>query len=122
MGKVTHFEIPANDPEKMVDFFAKAFGWKANRWGEMEYWLTDNGTAEVPGINGAFIRRGDKYHNTVVNTIQVDNIEETMKKISSNGGEVLTPKQTIPSVGWFVYFKDPEGTIHGAMQPDTNAK
>lgn len=122
MGKVTHFEIPASNPDKIVDFFTKAFNWKFNRWGEMEYWLTDNGNAEVPGINGAIIRRGDKYHNTVVNTIQVDNIEETIKKINANGGEVLTPKQAIPTVGWFVYFKDTEGTIHGALQPDTNAK
>lgn len=121
MNKITHFEIPATNPEKLADFFKKTFNWKINKWGEMDYWLTDNGDAKVPGINGAITKRGGN-NSTVVNTIDVDNIDDILKKIAANGGQVLTPKQPIPTVGWFAYFKDPEGTVHGVMQPDAKAK
>lgn len=37
MNPVVHFEMPANQKERMVDFYKKAFGWEANSLGpEME--------------------------------------------------------------------------------------
>ena len=43
MGKVAHFEIPTSNPEKAIEFYSKVFGWKFNKWGEMDYWLTEAG-------------------------------------------------------------------------------
>ncbi|WP_276699221.1 VOC family protein [Methanobacterium formicicum] len=32
MPKVIHFEIPAEEPERAVEFYRKVFGWKIDKW------------------------------------------------------------------------------------------
>ncbi len=115
MGRVLHFEIPSDKPEKSLEFYEKIFGWKAQKWGDNDYWLIETGNKEEPGINGAITKRHEILQQ-VVNTIMVDNINETIKLINENGGKVLTDIQDIPNVGKFVYFKDPDGNITGALE------
>lgn len=117
MAKVIHFEIPAEDPRQSVDFFSKVFGWKFNKWGENDYYLTESGPKEEPGIEGA-IMKWNRPDQPIVNTIQVDDIDETVKAIKENGGDILVSVQIIPGVGKHCYFKDPSGHIHGAMEPE----
>ena len=58
MPRVVHFELPADDPERAVKFYEKAFGWNLMKWdGPMEYWLVSTGDAEAPGIDGGLSRR-----------------------------------------------------------------
>lgn len=33
MGRVSHFEITADDPDRAAEFYRKAFGWEINDWG-----------------------------------------------------------------------------------------
>jgi predicted enzyme related to lactoylglutathione lyase len=38
MSRVTHFEICANNPEKVVDFYKSVCGWQIVKWeGSVEY-------------------------------------------------------------------------------------
>ena len=54
MPKIVHFEIPAENPDRAVNFYEKAFGWKANKWeGPQDYWLVTAGEKDEPGIDGA---------------------------------------------------------------------
>ena len=118
MAKVVHFEIPAEDPKRAVEFFSAVFGWKFNRWGENnDYYLTESGPKEEPGIEGA-IMKWNHPDQPIVNTIQVEDIESTLTLIEENGGEIVVPLQTIPGVGKHCYFKDPSGFLHGAMEPE----
>ncbi len=57
-----------------------------------------------------------------VNTIDVVSIDESIKKVRKNRGEIIAPKMAVPGVGWFAYFKDPQGNVFGIMQPDKSAK
>ena len=117
MAKVVHFEIPARDPQQSVDFFSNVFGWKFNKWGENEYYLTESGPKEEAGIEGA-IMKWNHQDQPIVNTIQVEDLDACIKAIEENGGEIVVPKQNIPGVGKHCYFKDPSGYIHGAMEPE----
>jgi predicted enzyme related to lactoylglutathione lyase len=45
-----------------------------------------------------------------------------VKEIQQAGGEILTPKMTVPAVGYMCYCKDTEGNVFGIMQTDLNAK
>lgn len=57
MPRVQHFEISANDPEKVASFYEKVFGWKVTKWeGPVEYWLVETGETEEPGIDGGTSR------------------------------------------------------------------
>ena len=57
----------------------------------------------------------------IVNSIQVENLEQSISKIESLGGKIVVPKMPIPTVGWLAYFTDPEGNIHGLYHEDGNA-
>jgi predicted enzyme related to lactoylglutathione lyase len=118
MPRVIHFEISADDPERAVRFYEKAFGWRTRKWpGPMDYWLITTGEPGEPGIDGAIMHRQDPGA-PVVNTIGVPSIEQSIERVKAAGGEVLTPKMPIPGVGWFANCKDSEGNMFGIMQPD----
>lgn len=55
-------------------------------------------------------------------TMQVDNFDETARKIEAAGGIVAMPKFAIPGMAWQGYFLDTEGNAFGVDQPDPNAK
>jgi predicted enzyme related to lactoylglutathione lyase len=119
MNRVVHFDILANQPEKLIDFYGNVFGWKFEKWeGPMEYWMIRTGKGD--GIDGGLGRKTPEASNA--NTIEIANLEETIAKVRTHGGTLLVPKGPIPGVGWFALFKDMEGNVFGLMQSDPNAK
>ena len=121
MGRVSHFEISSDNPERAIKFYQGVFGWDVNQWGDQEYWMLSTGT-EAEGINGAIMPRPDYAGNTsVVNTIMVDDLVATVAKIEAHGGSVVVPKMAIPEMGYLVYFRDSEGNVLGVMQADSSA-
>lgn len=121
MPKVIHFEIPAVDAERAVKFYESAFGWKFDKYGQMDYYLATAGDDKEPGINGAITIKG-ALTTATTNTIGVASFEDAVKKIVAAGGEVLMPKTAVPGIGYMAYCKDTEGNIFGIMQSDPNAK
>jgi predicted enzyme related to lactoylglutathione lyase len=115
-SRVIHFEIPATNPTTVVKFFQDTFGWKIDRYGERPYWLCTTGKESEMGINGAIMQKENASHH-VQNTIGVADIEESRKTIVANGGTLTSEIMDIPHVGKFCYFKDPDGNIHGILQP-----
>ncbi len=120
MSRVVHFEIPATDPEKSMNFYSEVFGWKFTKYGEEDYWFAETGSKEDPGIDGAVMKRRDP-NQPVTNAIDVENLDAALTMIEKNGGEVVVPKFPIPTMGWVAYFKDPDGVISGIWQDDPNA-
>lgn len=49
-------------------------------------------------------------------TFAVDDVDEVARRVEANGGRILMPKATIPSVGDLVFFADPFENIVGAMR------
>lgn len=127
MNPVVHFELPADDQDRMTDFYAKTFGWQNEKLGpEMnEYILTsttengENGMPKNPGvINGGFYEKTEGMPNKPSIVISVDNIHSSIKMVNENGGKVLGEPNEMPGVGQFVYFEDTEGNISGMLQPE----
>ncbi len=122
MPRIIHFEIPAEDPEKVSKFYTDSFGWEIKKWeGPMDYWLVMTGEKDKPGIDGGIYRKNGESKE-VVNTLDVPNIEEYAGIVKTNGGEVLGDVQDIPGVGKFVYAQDPEGNKFGMMEAFPDAK
>jgi uncharacterized protein len=120
MPRVVHFEIVTGDTERVRSFYEKVFEWKFNRWGTEDYWLISTGQQDERGIDGGFVK--SKGEPVVVNTIDVPDLDEYIKRVQDNGGELEVPKRPIPGVGWLCYFKDVEGNLFGMMQADPSAK
>ncbi len=129
MNPVVHFEMPAEDRNRMAKFYTKAFGWQTQMLGpEMnEYVLVtttepgENGRPKNPGaINGGFYKKSAdmpaQYPSVV---IAVGDIREAMKKVTEAGGKVLGEPMEIPGYGLYVSFFDTEGNRVSMMQPTT---
>ena len=121
MSRVIHFEMPADDPERVIQFYEKTFGWRFDKWdGPIEYWLISTGSEDQPGIDGGLARRTDSAVG-IENTIDVKNLEISLIAVEANGGEIIRPKMAVPGVGWMAYIKDTEGNIFGLMEEDPKA-
>ena len=127
MNPVVHFEMPAEDRNRMAKFYTKAFGWQTQMLGpEMnEYVLVtttesgDDGRPKNPGaINGGFYKKSAdmpaQYPSVV---IAVGDITEAMKKVTEAGGKVLGEPMEIPGYGLYISFFDTEGNRVSMMQP-----
>lgn len=126
MNPVIHFEMPASDPKRVDTFYRQVFGWKNQIMGpEMSNYVLatttesdDKGPLKPGAINGGFFPKSDEPGRNIPSVvIQVENIQEHMKKITAAGGEILGEPVDIPGVGWYVSFTDTEGNRVSLMQP-----
>ena len=90
MNRIVHFEIPADDTKRAIKFYQDVFGWTIKTWDnpQMEYHMAMTGPKEEPGIDGAIMPRMEMVRH-MVNTIQVEDITTTLKKITTGGGKGL---------------------------------
>ncbi len=122
MPRIVHFELNVKNGEKTKKFYESVFGWKIEKWeGPVDYWLIMTGEEGEPGIDGG-LGYEEEGLPSVVNTIDVDDVDEIIKKIKNNKGQIVRPKHAVPGVGWMAYFKDSEGIVTGVMQEDPEAK
>lgn len=122
MGRVVHFELDAEDPERAAKFYKDVFGWTFQKWeGPMEYWLVMTGDQETPGIDGGLFKvEGEKMGT--VNTIDVESAELAIEKVKAAGGQVIRDISPVPGVGHFAYCMDTEGNVFGVMEMDESAE
>src|SRR3977135_4244693 len=111
MGRVVHFEIHAEDPQRASAFYTELFGWEFNKWaGPMDYWLIKTGPDGQPGINGGMVRRRGPIDGQAVIahvcTVDVSSVDDILQAIPAQGGTIALPKMPIPGIGWLAYGKD----------------
>jgi uncharacterized protein len=125
MDKVVHFEIPVDDRARAKEFYMSVFDWDLNdndMGGGMVYTsamtvaVDERMSPKEPGaINGGIMNRTSDTPAPVI-TIQVDSIDEALKKVEAGGGATIQPRTEIPNMGAFAYFKDSEGNTMGLWE------
>ncbi len=137
MNPVVHFEMGANDKERMKNFYSSVFGWKMEQMGpEMGGYVVaqttetdEKGMVKTPAaINGGFYQKTENplsHAPSIV--IAVDDIHESMKKVTDAGGKIMGAmdsdgKQTmepqdIPGVGLWISMQDTEENRFSLLQP-----
>lgn len=120
---LVHFEIPADDLEKLRKFYSKLFGWKIEKFPRpIPYWMIETvpvdekGMPVRTGVNGGMYKK-DNPELKPVNYISVESIDEYIEKIKTLGGTIVQPKQEVPDVGWIAVALDPEGNQFAMLQP-----
>ena len=123
MAGIVHFEIPADDQGRATDFYREAFQWTINAMPEMDYNVVittpsdeQTGMPKSPGaINGGLFAREGELKTPII-TVDVEDIDATLAQVEKLGGSVVKPKDAIPGMGFYAYFKDTEGNILGLWQ------
>ena len=116
MTRPIHFEILADDPEKVAAFYREIFGWEISSWqGPLSYWLVTTGAEGTPGINGGIMHR--HLPQAVINTVEVESLDAMLAKLETLGGKKVHGPEEIPGIGLHAYCADPEGNLFGMLQP-----
>jgi uncharacterized protein len=119
---VVHFEIGCQNLEKTRKFYSDLLGWEYAPGMPNMAMIANLGPyaeAKSDGIGGHLSALGHPPHQYVTIYALVSDIEATLAKAQKLGGSTLVPKQEVPGMGWFAWFKDPEGNCIGlwtAMQ------
>jgi uncharacterized protein len=115
-NRVVHFEIPANQPEALTQFYGELFGWKFHKAPVpgLDYWLCDTGS-DGPGIDGAVTPRQDA-RQPWMNYVDVASIDAAIEKATGLGAQVAMPKTPIPGVGAVAAIIDPQGNVCGLWE------
>lgn len=123
MGRVVHFEMMVSEPERAINFYQHVFGWSVQKWdGPMDYWLVSTGPKEKPGIDGGLMLRDKDSLQSVINTVEVESVDDFCEKVVAAGGSIKFPKMVIPNVGYVAYILDPEGNMLGIIENNPQAK
>lgn len=119
---VRHFAINADNIERAKHFYSHVFAWRFNAWGPPGFFMIETGSADTPAIYGSLQGRRALIDGERMNgfecTIAVPDIHMAARAVVEAGGTILMPVTTIPTVGHLIWFRDTEGNVAGAMQPD----
>jgi uncharacterized protein len=117
MGKIVNFHLPAANVERAVAFYRDVFGWSFTSLsdGSVPYF---HATAEGAGIEAAITARTQIVANPVP-TIEVEDIDNTLARLSMCGGQQASVSE-IPGIGRFAYARDSEGNTIALLQRRTS--
>jgi uncharacterized protein len=134
MDPVMHFEMPAEDTERVRKFYESVFGWKTTQLDPetddfvLAFTIETDEETRMPkkrgAINGGFYKKTEPDQQVRL-TILVDDVREAMKKVEAAGGKVLGGGQEpgepyeLPGVGLFANFIDTEGNLATLYQDFT---
>jgi uncharacterized protein len=109
---VVYFEIPVTDMDRAIKFYKAVFNF------DFEKDIIDNNEMalfpffeNINGISGA-LAKGDIYKPTKMGTLiyfKTVSIDETLKRVLQNGGQILFPKTLNGDLGFVAEFEDSEG-------------
>ena len=113
-GRLTHFEIPAEDTARAREFYSGLFGWTYDTWdGPVEYHQLQG---EPSGA--IYPKQGGEPGPRI--WFDTDDVDAHIERVRELGGEA-SDRDAIPGVGWFTICKDTEGNEFGIVQSDPTA-
>jgi predicted enzyme related to lactoylglutathione lyase len=117
---VIHFEMPAENAERVRTFYESAFGWQTTPLGPeagdfvLAFTIETDEQTRMPkkrgAINGGFYKKTEPDQHTRL-TILVEDMQEAVKKVEAAGGTLIGDVQEMPGVGLFASFLDTEGNL-----------
>ena len=109
-GDFTHFEIPADDPDRAKAFYSGLFEWRFSDpipgFDGYHLFITPVGPE---GMGGAIGKRGENAPEKLRTYVHVDSVDASLRKVTELGGTIVEPKADVPGQGWYGVFRDTEG-------------
>ena len=117
-------DLGTTDVEDAKRFYGAVFGWDAMDvpGGEsMPYTMLSKNGKTVAGLGAMTPDQVEAgYPATWSTYIAVDNVDETLEKITEAGGSVVMPAMDAMGTGWMAFATDPTGAAFGMWQAGTH--
>jgi predicted enzyme related to lactoylglutathione lyase len=117
---VTHFEIYAEEPAGLAEFYKDLFEWKIDKAPGIDYFQIQTGPGEE-AMRGGLLHRPIPGPHSWVHYVSVDSLDEMVERVQSLGGKLLRAKAAVPRVAWYAVVEDPEGNVFAMWEADANA-
>ncbi len=118
LGAVTHFEIYAEEPAVLAEFYGELFAWRLERGPRPDYWRIDTGAhAFVGGLTYRPVGGARSW----VHYVHVASLDDAVADAERLGAVVLRPRTAVPNTAWYAVLADPEGNIFAIYQKDPAA-
>jgi predicted enzyme related to lactoylglutathione lyase len=115
---VTHFEIYAEEPAKLAEFYRTLLGWQVDKAPGIDYWRINTAPGEDHAIGGGLTFRPIQGPRSWVHYLHVQSLDHTLDRLLELGGTQVRPKTAVPKAAWYAVVADPEGNIFAIWQAD----
>ena len=116
-GNPIWFDLATPDPAGAKRFYSGLFGWE---WADVPmsggntYHMAIRGDANIAGMSTNNDANG--IAGVWINSVYVEDAEETVKRIEANGGSVLSGPHNADGWGVTATVATPEGAVFGLWQ------
>lgn len=121
MNPVTHFEIYAEEPGDLADFYRQLFGWRIDKAQGVDYFFIQTAPEQAGAIGGGLLRRPIEGPRSWVHYVHVDSLDASLERVQELGGKIVRPRTAVPKTGWYAVAEDPQGNIFALFQSDPKA-
>ncbi|MBD3777800.1 VOC family protein [Cellulomonas sp. ES6] len=115
-GDITHIDIPVDDVERAKGFYGALFGWQIQEYPGFEGYPMWQAPNKVSG--GGLAPRSEGFDQPR-SYVEVDSIDETLRRVTELGGRVVVPRSEIDATSWWAAFVDTEGNQVGLYEGTT---
>ena len=118
-GEICWRELASQDLDTAKSFYKSLFGWdvQPSKLTEVQYNEIHQGGQAVGGMMAIDKNWGDPLPPSHWTTyISVDDVDNTVEKITANGGSLKMPAFDAPNVGRIAYVNDPAGAHFAVIQ------
>lgn len=119
-GQFIWNELVTHDVAKAKKFYAETIGWTYDAMPMPDgttYWIIRHGELRIGGIFPAEGAEYAKVPEGWLPYIDVDNVDERVKKAKASGAKLMRPIFDVPSIGRIAILTEPGGAGVAWMTP-----
>ncbi len=112
---VTHWQIVTKQPDKLVEFYTRLFGWTMNDKNPLRYRTMQTGAGR--GIDGGIWPAPAEANGFVQLHVEVDDVRARVELALGLGAKVVIPPQRLPAGDEMAVLHDPDGIPFALHSP-----
>lgn len=118
-GKFVWADLVTTNPDAVVHFYTKVFGWTARKAGEgqRDYMLLFNGDRPMGGVAYRPADPASKASGGArwIGSVSVSDINAAVAAVTAAGGRTLAAPRQVAGRGWQAVVTDVEGSVFGLL-------
>jgi len=112
---IVYWELASHNAEKSVKFFKDVFNWTVKYYEKIGIYEIPVDDPDRFSGGGIFTLKKARLPFLTI-YIKVDNLEDMVKKVQLNGGQIVEPPLGIPGGSRICLFNEPSGVTFAMIQ------